>query len=471
LTRIILPTLKTDERLKPAALKPAAQARAIQCSKRKQECLAGASTFAQRPKPEEKAYLPQGAACRLWSCQQAEIVISGPAGSGKSRACLEKLHFLAEKYAKMRGLIVRKSRASLTESALVTFEEKVVPVHHPILSGPGRARRQAYRYPNGSILVLAGLDKVGRVMSTDYDLVLVQEAIELAVGDWEALMTRLRNGVLPFQQIIADTNPDTPTHWLKRRYEAGKAILLESRHEDNPLLWDRRRQDWTEAGRDYLSRLDALTGARKQRLRYGRWVQAEGVVYDGFDRSIHLIDRFKIPADWPRFWSVDFGYTNPLVCQWWAQDPDGRLYLYRQIYRSRRLVEDHARQMLALSRDEPRPICIICDHDAEDRATLERYLNMQTVEARKDKSPGIQAVASRLMKVGDGKPRLFFLRDSLVEHDPRMIEQKKPGCTEEEFDGYIWDPSNNRKEGEEPVDRDNHGMDALRYLVAHFDLE
>ena len=32
-------------------------------------------------------------------------------------------------------------------------------------------------------------------------------------------------------------------------------------------------------------------------------------------------------------WSVDFGFTNPIVIQWWAEDPDGRLYLYRELYR------------------------------------------------------------------------------------------------------------------------------------------
>jgi PBSX family phage terminase large subunit len=410
-------------------------------------------------------------AWQLWWCTAPEVVVSGPAGTGKSRGCLEKLHYLAERYAAMRGLIVRKTRASLTESALVTFEDKVVPVQHPILDGPGRAHRQAYHYPNGSILVLGGLDRASRIMSTAYDLVFVQEAIELEENDWEALTTRLRHGVLPYQQIIADTNPDTPTHWLRRRCEGGPTFLLESRHEDNPELWDGTGKRWTVRGEQYMAKLDALTGPRKDRLRFGRWVQAEGVVYDGWDRRLHLVDRFAIPADWPRFWSVDFGYTNPFVCQWWAQDHDGRLYRYREIYRSQRLVEDHAKLMLALSKDEPRPTRIVCDHDAEDRATLEKHLGMTTRAAKKDKSPGIQAVASRLKKAGDGLPRLFLLRDALVERDPVLVEQKRPACTEEEFDGYIWDLANNRKKGEEPVDKDNHGMDALRYLVAYFDVE
>jgi phage terminase large subunit len=205
------------------------------------------------------------------------------------------------------------------------------------------------------VLVLGGLDKASRIMSTDYDLVFVQEAIELEENDWEALTTRLRHGVLPFQQIIADTNPDRPMHWLRRRCDRGQLLLLESRHQDNPELWDGPAQCWTARGAQYIAKLDALTGPRKDRLRFGRWVQAEGAVYEGWDRRLHVIDRFAIPADWPRYWSVDFGYTNPFVCQWWAQDPDGRLYRYRELYCSQRLVEDHARRMRALSHEEPSP--------------------------------------------------------------------------------------------------------------------
>jgi phage terminase large subunit len=410
-------------------------------------------------------------------CQNAEVLISGPAGTGKSRACLEKLHLCAEKYAGMRGLIVRKTRESLTESGLVTFETKVVPEGHPILGGPQRNFRQVYRYPNGSQIVVGGMDKASKVMSTEYDLIYVQEAIELLEEDFESLSTRLRNGVMPYQQLLADSNPDTPTHWLKRRCDSGRTTLLQSQHEDNPTVT-----------RDYIAKLDNLTGPRYERLRWGRWVQAEGVVYAGWDPNVHLVDRFDIPWSWPRYWSVDFGYTNPFVCQFWAQDPDGRLYLYREIYRSKWLVEDHA-QMIKRLRDEEseayvrtpsgrpetrtrnalRPRAIVCDHDAEDRATLSKHLGLPTTPARKEISPGIQAVASRLRLAGDGKPRLFLLRDSLVERDPELADAKRPLCTEAEFDAYVWDVRVGRRLGEVPVDENNHGLDALRYLVAYLE--
>jgi phage terminase large subunit len=82
---------------------------------------------AEELRPGHRPYQPFGAALQLLLCRDPEVLISGPAGTGKSRACLEKLHLCAEKYPGMRGLIVRKSRESLTEAALFTFENKVVP--------------------------------------------------------------------------------------------------------------------------------------------------------------------------------------------------------------------------------------------------------------------------------------------------------------------------------------------------------
>ncbi|HXG66939.1 MAG TPA: phage terminase large subunit [Blastocatellia bacterium] len=397
-----------------------------------------------------------------------EMLLSGPAGTGKSRACLEFLHLVASKYPAMRGLIVRKTRESLSESGLVTFEEKVLPALSTLRQGPSRRLRQLYAYPNGSQLVGGGMDRASRVMSTEFDLIYVQEATELSEDDWEMLTTRLRNGRVPYQQLIADCNPGPPTHWLKRRSDRGLVRLIESRHEDNPELWDHQRGAWTERGAAYIAKLDRLTGARRLRLRHGLWAMAEGMVYgDVWDPAVHLIDRFPIPADWPRYWVVDFGFTNPFVFQAWAEDHDGRLYRYREIYYTRRLVEDLARAILAAERDEARPVAIICDHDAEDRATLERHLGLGTTPARKSVSDGIQAVAARLRKAGDGKPRLFFLRDSLVGRDPQLAEDKRPTCTEEEFEGYVWQEAGAK---EMPVKQDDHGLDCVRYLVAYKDL-
>lgn len=422
------------------------------------------------PRVRHIDYRPYGAVRTAWLAKEREVLVSGPAGTGKTRGLLELVHLRALKHPGSRSLITRKVRVFLTQTALVCFNKEVRPELDGVI---WRTTEQEYRYPNGSVVVVGGLDKEGqRVFSGQYDQVYVNEAIELSEADWENLTTRLRNGRMPRQQIIADTNPSFPTHWLKKRCEAGHCRLINSRHEDNPTLWD--GASWTPHGLEYIATLDALTGPRKLRLRHGRWVQAEGVVYPQWDPEKHVIERASlpggdVPVEWPRVWAVDFGFTNPFAWLECAIDGDGRLYVVRQIYHTRRTVAVHARRIRELTERSPPPVGIVCDGaDAEGRATLEGELGYPTMAAAKTRTKklGIQAVAERLKPAGDGRPRLFVLADSLDEADGELLDAKKPTRGEQEFDCYVWDP---RPGFEEPVDRDNHFCDALRYLVYALD--
>lgn len=421
---------------------------------------------------------PRGAAREALKRQDRIVTLSGAAGTGKSVPALMKIHLACLSVPRVRCLVVRKTLTSLTASTLVSFREKVAA--EAIAAGLVRfyggspQEPASYRYSNGSVLVMGGCDKATAFLSTDYDLAFADEAIELTVDDIEIINTRLRNGRLPYQQFLMATNPGPPTHMLKQMERDGRLVMLYSKHEDNPLLWD--GAGWTERGRTYLARLDGLTGARYQRLRWGRWVSSEGIVYDGWDPSVHVVDRFEPPADWTRWHVIDFGFTNPFVWQDWAQDSDGRLFLVQEVYRTRRLVEDHARHVLSLCAPGgtwvvPRPRAIVCDHDAEDRATWERHFGMSTVPAVKGVADGIQAVAARLKPAGDGRPRLFLMRDALVGRDESLVEAGKPTCTAEEMDGYIWEPAAPGKpEKERPLKQNDHGVDCARYLCAEVDL-
>lgn len=443
-------------------------------------------------------YTPRGSLLAAFKCRDDELLVSGPAGTGKSMALLEKMHAVMLANPGARGLIVRKTLSALGSTALDTWRKRVVPeaLAGGVLWYYGGSSEEPpqYRYENGSAVVIGGLDKPIKIMSSEYDLIYWQEATEGEKNDWESLTTRLRNGVVSFQQLMADCNPDTPTHWLKVRANEGKVRMLESRHEDNPVLFD-VDGNLTEFGRVYIGRLDALTGVRKQRLRHGRWVSAEGVIYEDFDTAIHAIDQFDIPPDWPRYWTVDFGFTNPFVLQCWAEDPDGRLYLYREIYRTQRLVQDHCVDILDVVSEpidgyvhnelvdgprrahhgrrwkdsEPKPRAIICDHDAEGRATLVRELGIGTTAAKKAVSLGIERTALRLRPARDGKPRIYLMRGAVVYRDVSLADSGRPASTLEEVPGYVWDTSSGKKPKEEPLKNDDHGCDAMRYIVMHRD--
>jgi len=262
---------------------------------------------------------------------------------------------------------------------------------------------------------------------------------------------------MPYQQLILDVNPSAPTHWINQRANRGQLRRILSRHADNPIF----------TAEDQAT-LDSLSGVRRTRLRDGRWAAAEGLVYDGWDAAVHLVDPFAIPPEWPRIRAVDFGYTNPFVCQWWAMDPDGRLYLYRELVGVGQRVDQWGPEIVRLTGSE-RIDATVADHDAEDRATL-ASVGVPTIAAIKAVSPGVQAVAARLGRAGDDRPRLYVLRESLVRRDPVLTERKAPQGWAEEIEAYAWPVSGDGKpQKEAPVKVDDHSMDTGRYAVMYYD--
>lgn len=417
----------------------------------------------------QKPFSAYGGARELWCSRDEEILYEGPAGTGKTRTLLEKAYFCAMKYAGMRGLLVRKTRESMTESVLVTFESKVLPPNSPLLEGPQRNLRQSYILPNRSELVLGGIDKSSKIMSTEYDFIACFESTELLEDDLESLTTRLRNGVMPYQQIVADCNPGPPSHWLNNRANKGHMRRILSRHKDNPFLYDHKLKKWTDQGEKYLKKLSRLSGARRLRLFNGLWAASEGMVYENYDAKIHVIKPFRIPLEWRRIRSIDLGFKNPFVCQWWAISPEGEMFCYREIYKSHKIVRDHARRIKILSSGERYEVTV-CDHDAEDRATLEEA-GIITMPAHKAITPGIEAVQLRLRNDDHtNRPRIFFFDNALDERDEELAEVGFPISTVAEFDGYIYPKGIDGKPiKEEPVKKDDHGMDAMRYAVAYED--
>lgn len=415
-----------------------------------------------------KSYQPFGTAIDLFYAKEDQIMYAGPSGTGKSRAILEKMHLMCCKYPGMRALMVRKTRASLTQTAMVTFEKFVLPsddnVHY-------RTSEQEYRYSNGSVVVVGGMDKAVKVMSSEYDFIYAQEATELTEDDWETLTIRCRYGIVPYQQVIGDCNPSFPSHWIKRKADKGEGIhLIASRHQDNPVYYDQVTHQLTPRGEMYMKKLMALNGVRRKRYYEGLWAAAEGMIYTNWDPDVHLIDRFPIPGSWTRIWTIDFGYTNPFVWQCWAIDPDGRAYRTAEIYHTHLLVEDACDQIRIWmkDKDEPRPSAVVCDHDAEDRATFERHMDMDTTPAIKHVSNGIHSMMSRLKVQDDGKPRMYYLRDSVLEPDPDLIDAMMPTCTEQEVDGYEWEDKDKK---ETPRKVGDHGLDGSRYLSTYLDEE
>lgn len=426
----------------------------------------------QTPDESAKGLKFYGGAADFWRYKGPEAMLEGPFETGKTVAALTKLHALLCKYPKARALMTRKTYNSLVDSAVVTYEKKVLPFppddERSGVKKYGGEKPEFYDYPNGSRIVVKGLDDVGKALSAEYDYIYVNQAEEEMLNEWELLTGRVtgRAGNVPYPQIFGDCNPGPSTHWILHRPRLKRFRQL---HEHNPTLYNQTTGEITEQGKISLAVLDAMTGVRYKRGRLGLWVAAEGQVYEDFDPDVHVIDPFPIPPSWSRYLAIDFGYTNPFVCQWWAVDEDKRLYLYREIYMTRRTVKVHSQVI-----NRFKEWCeAVSDHDAEDRATLGEN-GISTTPAQKEISRGIQLVGERLKIQPDGRPRLFVFRNALMEADPTLYKDTPgdsgPVNTEQEFTNYIWQKTADSKPNKEvPQDLFNHGMDAMRYMVMLLD--
>lgn len=408
------------------------------------------SKYAEASKP----YCPQGAAKALFYCKDKEILMVGSAGTGKSRAALEKAHLILQKYPKSRYLICRKTRRAMTQSTLVTWESKVVTDGF-FKDNIQRSHRQSYMYPNGSELVCGGLDDPANILSTEFDGVIVDECTQISEDDWETLISRLRNGKVPYQQAIGCCNPDSSSHWANLRANSGAMTRLISKHEDNPAVTP-----------EYLEMLNRLTGVRRLRLLEGKWCSAEGQIYEGYDASVHLIhlDTTKAFFSGGFFGAMDFGFTHAGVLQVWGLDHDGRMYLVHEVMKTQEGISwwiEQARKAVTMFGFN----LFVCDSARPDHIDALKKKGLNATEAYKAVTIGINAVQERLKVQGDGKPRLYIFDDALETPDPKLVEAKKPWCLSQEIESYVWADNNK----EEPKKENDDSCDTMRMAVAHAD--
>lgn len=192
-----------------------------------------------------------------------------------------------------------------------------------------------------------------------------------------------------------------------------------------------------------------------QTRRHGRFVSRAGSVFGQFAAGTgdrwgpgHLCDDFDIPAEWPRWRADDYGLVNPTCSLWGATGDDDTLYLYREYYvPNGESYPWHAERVAALQGNES-------VHAAwGDPAALEARVafndaGLETYKANNDVKGGIDRIKDRLRLRGDNRPRLKVFR-----------------CCENllrELPAYAWDQ---RRRDEAPIKKDDHSIDALRYMV------
>lgn len=266
-------------------------------------------------------------------CRDDEVILAGPADTGKTFMWLWKLHGLALKYPGCQLAIVRKVKADMPGSVLHTYARDFLKPYAPYVQVYGGLRPERYIYPNGSVIWVGGLDKPGATLSSERDVIFVCQAAQLSLNDWEFLTRCVtgRGAVMPYTQLVGDCNPAHPTSWIiSRSANGGPLTRFNSGHRDNPQLYDQETREITTAGERRLRTLANMTGVRRKRLYEGLWVAPAGAIYDVYDDEKHKVHARVIPYLWPRAVGVD-PFGNHVAAVWVAWDEKaGILNVYRE---------------------------------------------------------------------------------------------------------------------------------------------
>jgi len=402
-----------------------------------------------------------------------ESVLSGPKETGKTIACLQKLNDLLWANPGAQAVLVRKVFATITPTVIQTWEKKIIGQRSAIMKYGGE-KPEWYDYPNGSRLWIAGMDKPGRTLSAERDFVYVNQPEELTLADWEQLISIVtgRAGNAPHPQIFGDPNPGGSSHWILSR---SSLRMFQSRHQDNPALFD-DAGNITEKGRESLSTLDTLSGARYRRLRLGMWSQEEGLVYDEFDAP-NLTDEEPDPS-LPFELAADEGYVDPRALLFIQRTP-GRVLVFDEMYHTRHLAETCIREAVERSGSIFGWTCLHEDQKGAEHDPVEcqdRFpRRLPSICVGPPEAKDLQ-VRFRRANIPYRSPDIKRILDGIAivrrlvkdVNDVRVLQVNRrcKNLIQEMTEGYKNPVVGSRRDDENPLDENNHAADALRYWAA-----
>jgi phage terminase large subunit len=297
---------------------------------------------------------------------------------------------------------------------------------------------------NGYQIMFAGLDDVEKLKSmtpqtgvvTD---VWVEEATETNRDSVKQLYKRQRGESKGPKRMTLSFNPIMRTHWLYGEYFGGwddskqvmerdDLLIMKSTYRDNAFLTPEDRADLENEHDPYFRAV----------YTEGQW----GVLGDVIFTNWRTEDLSERRAHTDKFYNgLDFGFSSdPAALAVMGYNPDKKeLYLFDEIYErgiTNDILADLIKQMIGSD-------YVYCD-SAEPKSIEEL------------KQHGVHAVPAEKSRDSVWYGIQWLMQHTLIV-DPRCVH------IIQELQQYQWQKDKDGNSMKVPVDRNNHGIDAIRY--------
>ena len=365
--------------------------------------------------------------------------------------------YLCHDFPGNRGYLCRQTFLDLQRSTLETFfnlvPEGIIRKHW--------RQDKLIEFWNGSEILYGGLgsqEDFERIKSTEFGFFAIDEATEAAEHFFLLLASRLRwklpDGSYPRFHGLLASNPEPG--WVKERFvdqHRKLHIFIKALPKDNSHLPE-----------EYIHTLRGEFPADwVKRYLDGSWDHFEGQVYKEFDRDAHVYRNLQIGTYWTKIRVIDHGYTNPTCCLFVAADFDGNLWVYDEHYESQLTVEQNAAIIKAkdphfkgITLIDPsafamtqvafgKPCSIADEYRKQGIICISPYLK----DGRVTEGVGINMVKQRLLN------KSLKIHEDCVNGIHEIINLRWRQLRLSTRTG---------NESEQPMDKDNHFTDCLRYL-------
>lgn len=352
----------------------------------------------------------------------------------------EQIKRVVESKRKFLGMVVAPTYKVLSRATLPTLIETF---NGTALQGTFKETKNLYVLPNNwGLIWCQGADNPGGLEGGQFDAVWLDEGGQVKLSVWIALQGRTGAKQAP---IFITTTP-YGLNWLytevyKRFKENDKNYYVRQwASKVNPAYPE-----------EEYNRAKGSMTAEKAAMRYdGEFMKLEGLVYPSFSECAVYADPEDIIDLGGKFvGGIDFGWNDPFAALCGNVDRNDVLWIWYERYKSETMIEDHAD---ALPKLENHSIRWFSEHTPEFIKKLKKG-GHRVRKANKAITVGIEAVNARILT-----GRL------------KILKNRCPACFAE-ADTYIYPEDDEVIVGDKPVDKDNHCMDALRYLICGLDVK
>ena len=303
-------------------------------------------------------------------------------------------------------------------------------------------------FKDKEITVLGAKDEgsIGAFQGDTYDLCYCDEITLYPQSIIEMINSRLSK---PHSKAFATMNPTYPEHiikqWIDRAFQGDpNYYALHFTLEDNPFV-DQNYKDMLK---------NSSTGIFYKRNYLGLWCLAEGAIFDFFDKKIHMLER---PPRAAEYWiaGIDYGASNPFACVLIGVNTGRHNQMGKCLWVEREYFWDHKSRQ-KLNDELANDVCnfladyavqaVYIDPSAASFKGELRKRGIHTTDADNDVENGIQTMTSEM-----SKGNLY-----IIESCKNLIR---------EIEGYVWDNKKAERGWDEPVKKNDHAVDALRYAI------